>query len=227
VAAILRWAGTSAIERLFVALDKETVAGNRLALIRLLGRIGSAGLPAARERLKHKDWYVVRNACKLLGELKDPLLLEHVAPILEHHDERVQKAALRAVMDCKLPRRAAVIANALPLLPQQLLEDALCELMHQADVETLPGLENFFNSCSAKSGKVPRQVINVIAAVPQEQAVNLLSRISYNDTVDAALRRAAQEALSAWTARKANRFLGQDGEGVDASRHWATLGRTS
>jgi HEAT repeat protein len=227
VASILRWAGTNAIERLFVALDKEMVAGNRLALIRLLGRIGPSGLPAARERLKHKDWYVVRNACKLLGELKDPQLLEFITPVLEHHDQRVQKAALRAVMECKLPRRAAVIANALPLLPPELLEDALCELMHQADVESLHGLESFFNTCSAKSGRVPRQVINVIAAVPQEQAVNLLSRISYNETVDASLRRAAQEALSLWSARKANRFMVEDGNSVDTSQRWAELGRLS
>jgi HEAT repeat protein len=227
VSSILRWAGSSAIERLFVALDKEMVAVNRLALIRLLGRIGQTGLPAARERLKHKDWYVVRNACKLLGELKDPQLLEYVAPVLEHHDERVQKAALRAVMECKLPRRAAVIANALPLLPPELLEDALCELMHQADVEILPGLESFFNSCSAKSGRVPRQVINVIAAVPREQAVNLLSRISYNEAVDASLRRAAQEALSLWSARKANRSVGEERCGIDFSHRWATLTRTS
>ena len=227
VSSILRWAGTGAIERLFVALDKEMVAANRLALIRLIGRIGATGLPAARQRLKHKDWYVVRNACKLLGELKDPQLLEHIAPVLEHHDERVQKAALRAVMECKLPRRAVVIANALPLLPPQLLEDALCELMHQADEDSLPGLENFFNSCSARSGRVPRQVINVIAAVPQEQAVNLLARISYNETVDASLRRAAQEALSLWSARRANRFTVEEGRGVDLSHRWATLGRSS
>ncbi len=116
VAGILRWAGGGAIERLFAVLDKESTAANRLALMRLLARIGPAGLPPARQRLKHPEWYVVRNACKLLGELKDPELLEHIAPAFEHQDERVQKAALQAVKDSKLPRRAAVIANALPLL---------------------------------------------------------------------------------------------------------------
>jgi HEAT repeat protein len=225
VAGILRWAGTGAIERLFVALDKELVAGNRLALIRLLGRIGPAGLPAARERMKHKEWYVVRNACKLLGELKDPELLQHIAPVFENADERVKKAALQAVKESKLPGRAAVIANALPLLSPQLLEDALCELMHQADSESLPGLEKFFNSIAAKNGKALRLVINVIAAIPDEQAVNLLSKISYNEIIDAGLRKAAQEALSACAARKARRFLEPDG--IDLTRRWATISRSS
>jgi len=227
VAGILRWAGTGAIERLFVALDKESAAANRLALIRLLGRIGPAGLPAARQRLQHKEWYVVRNACKLLGELKDPELLEHIAPVLEHEDGRVQKAALQAVKESKLPRRAMVIANALPLLSPQLLEDALCELMHQASPESLPGLEKFFNSSAAQNSRILRLLINVIAAIPDEQAVNVLSKISYNESIDAALRKAAQEALAACATRKARRFLEPDADKVDLTRRWATLGRIS
>jgi HEAT repeat protein len=227
VAGILRWAGAGAIERLFVALDKELVAGNRLALMRLLGRIGPTGLPAARQRLQHKEWYVVRNACKMLGEMKDPELLEHIAPVLEHPDERVQKAALQAITESKLPRRAAVIANALPFLSSRLLEDALCELMHQADPESLPGLEKYFNSSAARNGKELRMLINIVAAIPQEQAANLLSKISYNESIDASLRKAAQEALSARAARKARRSLDPESDNVDLTRLWATLGRTS
>jgi hypothetical protein len=227
VAGILRWAGTGAIERLFVALDKESAAANRLALMRLLARIGPAGLPAARQRLQHKEWYVVRNACKLLGELKDPELLQYIVPVLEHQDERVQKAALQAVKESKLPGRAAVIANALPLLSPHLVEDSLCELMHQSSVDSLPGLEKFFNSSAAQNGKVLRLVINVIAAIPQEKAMNLLSKISYDGSIDAGLRKAAQEALSASAARKARKVLDPDGDGVDLMQHWATLGRTS
>jgi len=126
VAGILHWAGAGAIERLFVALDRESAAANRLALMRLLARIGPAGLPAARQRLQNKEWYVVRNACKILGELKDPELLQHIVPVFEHQDERVQKAALQAVKGSKLPGGAAVIANALPLLSPHLVEDSLC-----------------------------------------------------------------------------------------------------
>ncbi len=226
VAGILRWAGGGAIERLFAVLDRESTAANRLALMRLLARIGPAGLPPARQRLKHQEWYVVRNACKLLGELKDPELLEHIAPVFEHQDERVQKAALQAVKDSKLPRRAAVIANALPLLSPHLVEDALCELMHQADPEGLPGLEKYFSSPAAKNSNMLRLVINVIAAVPQEKAIPLLSKISYDESIDASLRKAAQEALATIAARKAVKFSEPDAD-IDVAQHWAAAGRTS
>ena len=226
VAGILRWAGAGAIERLFAVLDRESTAANRLALMRLLARIGPAGLPPARQRLKHQEWYVVRNACKLLGELKDPELLEHIAPVFEHQDERVQKAALQAVKDSKLPRRAAVIANALPLLSPHLVEDALCELMHQADPEGLPGLGKYFSSPAAKNSNMLRLVINVIAAVPQEKPIPLLSRISYDESIDAALRKAAQEALATIAARKAIKFSEPDAD-MDVAQHWAAAGRTS
>ena len=223
---ILRWAGVGAIERLFVVLDKEPTAANRLALMRLLSRIGPAGLPAARQRLKHQDWYVVRNACKLLGELKDPELLEHIAAVFEHQDERVQKAALQAVKDSKLPRRAAVIANALPLLSPHLVEDALCELMHQADPEGLPGLGKYFSSPAAKNNNMLRLVINVIAAVPQEKAVPLLSKISYDESIDAGLRKAAQEALATIAARQAIKVL-RTGRRHRCGPALAAAGRTS
>ena len=226
VAGILRWAGAGAMERLFAVLDKESTAANRLALMRLLARIGPAGLPPARQRLKHQEWYVVRNACKLLGELKDPELLEHIAPVFEHQDERVQKAALQAVKESKLPRRAAVIANALPLLSPHLVEDALCELMHQADPEGLPGLGKYFSSPAAKNSNMLRLVINVIAAVPQEKAVPLLSKISYDESIDAGLRKAAQEALATIAARKAIKFSEPDAD-MDVAQHWAAAGRTS
>jgi HEAT repeat protein len=228
VADILRWAGAGAIERLFVALDRESTAANRLALMRLLARIGPAGLPPARQRLTHKEWYVVRNACKMLGELKDPELLIHIVPVFEHEDERVKKAALQAVTESKLPKRAAVIANALPLLSPHLVEDALCELMHQADPESLPGLDKYFSAMApTKNSSVLRLVINVIAMVQQENAVHLLSKIFYNESIDAALRKAAQDAIAANAALKARKFLEPGVDSMDAAQHWAAAGRIS
>lgn len=207
VASVLRWAGSSAIERLFVALDHEQVAANRMALIRLLRRVGQAALPAARQRLQHQEWYVVRNSCKLLGELKDPELLTYIQPAFEHSDERVHKAAFQAVIESRLPGRAAVLANALPLLSPRLVEEALCELMHQADAESLPGLENYFNSAVAKNAKTLPLVINVISAIPQDEAGDLLARIAKNEKFSVELCSAARQALSFRAAQRVERFM--------------------
>lgn len=207
VAGVLRWAGAAAIERLFTALDTEQAAANRLALIRLLRRVGAAALPAARMRLTHKDWYVVRNSCKLLGELKDPELLQHIQTAFEHADERVHRAAFQAVIESKLPGRAAVIANALPLLSPRLVEEALCELMHQADVESLPGLENYFNSTAAKSARTLPLVINVISAMPHDKAGDLLASIAKNEKFSVEICNAARQALSFRAAQRVDRFM--------------------
>jgi len=208
VACVLRWADAGALERIFVALDNEPAAANRLAIMRLLGRIGHASLPAARQRLQHKDWFVVRNACKLLGELKDPELLLHIAPVFESSmfepkDERVQKSALRAVMDSRLPGKTALIANALPLLSRGLLEDALCELMYHADLESLPGLEKYCNSVVPGSNAPLMMVIKVVAAVTHDSARELLTRIAANDKFDDSVRGAALKAASSRSVRQA------------------------
>lgn len=207
VASVLHWAGSVAIERLFVALDHEQVAANRLALIRLLRRVGQAALPAARQRLQHQEWYVVRNSCKLLGELKDPELLTHIQPAFEHADERVHKAAFQALIESKLPGRAAVLANALPLLSPRLVEEALCELMHQADAESLTGLENYFNSAAAKNAKMLPLVINVISAIPQDKAGDLLASIAKNEKFSVEICNAARQALSFRAAQRVERFM--------------------
>lgn len=212
VAGVLRWAGGAAIERLFTALDTEQLAANRLALIRLLRRVGAVALPAARQRLKHKDWYIVRNSCKLLGELKDPELLQHIQPVFENIDERVQKAAFQAVIESRLPGRAAVIANALPLLSPRLVEEALCELMHQADAESLPGLENYFNSAAAKSARTLPLIINVISAMPHDKAGDLLASIAKNEKFSVELCNAARQALSFRAAQRVDRFMDRKDE---------------
>jgi hypothetical protein len=207
VASLLRWAGTGAIERLFTALDNESIAGNRMALMRLLRRLGPVALPAAQLRLQHKEWYVVRNSCKLLGELRDPELLKHIQPAFEHADERVHKAAFQAVIESRLPGRATVIANALPLLSPRLVEEALVELMHQADVESLTGLEAYFNSAAAKNAKTLPLVINVISAIPHEKAGDLLASIAKNEKFSVPVCEAARQALSFRAAQRVDQFM--------------------
>jgi len=196
VAGVLRWAGDGSMERLFTALDIEQIAANRLALIRLLSGVGPAALPIARQRMKHGEWYVVRNSCKLLGELKDPELLKYIQIAFKHEDDRVHKAAFQALMESRLPGRAAVLANALPLLSPRLVEEALVALMHQADAGSLPGLENYFNSAAEKNPMTLPLVIKVISAIPHDKAGDLLASIAKNEKFGAAICDAARQALS-------------------------------
>lgn len=199
--ALLRWAGPDAMERLFSRLDVEAVASNRLAMIRLLGRLGPMAVNAARQRLSRPEWYVVRNACKILNELKDPELLQHLAPVFENKDERVQKAALQAVIETRLPQRSAVIANALPLLSPALLEDAMLDLMYQAEPESLPGLERCYRLPLPTS--LLARLVSVIAAVQHQNAIFLLANICSNQQLPQLVRDAAAQAMEFRNSKKA------------------------
>jgi HEAT repeat protein len=203
VSVLLRWASPEAMERLFVRLDNEALAGPRLAMVRLLGRLGSSAIDAARRRLTSPEWYVVRNACKILGDLKDPDLLRHIGPAFENKDERVQKAALQAVIDSRLPGRAAAIANALPALAPSLVEDALLELMFEGDPQSLPGLERCYTL--PMQAPVLARIVNVIAAVQHQDAVFLLANICRREDLPQTVRSAALQAMEFRNSKKGQR----------------------
>lgn len=190
---VLRWAGPDAIERIFIALDSEVVAANRLALIRLLARLGPSALAPARKRLQRAEWYVVRNACKIIGELKDPELLQHIQPVFENKDERVQKAALQAVIDSHLPGVASTLALVLPQLSPVLLEEALYELMFFADPDSLPALESCF--ASPLPAALLWRLVSVVAAIQTTEADNLLAAIMNNPAMPQNVCAAAKRAM--------------------------------
>jgi HEAT repeats len=197
VTGLLRWTDPNTLERMFLRLDIEPLAANRLALIRLLGRVGPGGWSAARQRLHRPEWYVIRNACKLLGDLQDPELLDQLMPVFVHKDERVQKAAFQAIKESRLPKRKTVIAKVLPLLSPMLLEDALGELMYQPEPEVLPILEEYFNAPAPAGVWAMVRVVRVVAVMPQAPAAEALARIALNQKLDESVRKAAQGALAA------------------------------
>jgi len=97
-ATLLRFAAPASIESVFNHLIDERDARNRLGLIRLIGQLGAASIEVAYKYLKDERWYVVRNICGVLAELKDPDLADHIVPALENSDPRVQQAALKALV---------------------------------------------------------------------------------------------------------------------------------
>src|SRR6202142_272145 len=124
-ARLLRFAGPKGAESVFKRLNEETDAKNRLALVRLIGQMGSEGIAVAYKFLKDERWYVVRNICVALGDLKDPDLADHIVPALEHPDERVQQAALKALVNSRTVRAAPVMAASLSKLTPKVLDQAL------------------------------------------------------------------------------------------------------
>jgi hypothetical protein len=194
-ATLLRFSAPASIESVFNHLIDERDARNRLALIRLIGQLGTASIEVAYKYLKDERWYVVRNICGVLAELKDPDLADHILPALEHNDPRVQQAALKALVRSRTVRAAPVLAGSLPKLAPNILDEALDELMFLRHPKTIPGLEAFV--CTAGSNiAASRKAIQVLAAVDVDEALESLARLLRNDDLDSAVRRAALHALS-------------------------------
>jgi len=193
-AALFRWSGPVGIEKLFLRLQDEKTAANRMMLMRFIAQTGHAGLEVARKRLSDERWYVVRNACQVLGELKDPELVQQLTPILRHADDRVQKAAADVLVKSRLPARAPVFAEALPYLRANTLEHALDELMFLKNAAALPALDQFIFKGSPK-GKVLEKAVYAVTNIPGEAAQEVLARVLADAGLEVPARRLALQAL--------------------------------
>lgn len=205
-ATLLRFGAPASVESVFANLIKEQDAKNRLAMVRLVGLLGKASTEVAYKYLNDERWYVVRNICGVLAELKDPDLADHIAPALQHADPRVQQAALKALINSRTVRAAPVLAAALPKLAPKVLDEALDELMFLRHVKTISGLEEFICS-GGGSPAASRKVIQVLGCIDDDEALNALERIFCVEELDSRMRRAALAVLYKHPSPHATKLL--------------------
>lgn len=193
---LLRYSAPASIENVFNHLINERDARNRLGLIRLIGQLGHASIEVAYKYLKDDRWYVVRNICGVLSELKDPDLADHIVPALEHPDPRVQQAALKALIHSRTVRAAPVLAASLPKLAPNVVDEALNELIFLRHVKTVTGLEEFIRF-STDNVAGSKKAIQVLANIEDDEALQALARIAGNDALERGIRITALQALTA------------------------------
>ena len=206
-AVLFRWSGPAGVEKLFLRLQDEKTAANRMMLMRFIAQTGHVGLDAAHKRLSDERWYVVRNACQVLGEIKDPELLQNLAPVLRHTDDRVQKAAADVLIKSRIPARALVFAEALPHFRANNLEHVLDELMFLKNPATLPALEQFiFGEAHAKT-KVLEKAVQAVGNIPGDASLEVLSRVLGGAGFEAPVRKLALHALVRAKSEHSQRLL--------------------
>jgi HEAT repeat protein len=193
-ASLLRFSAPGSIVSVFNHLVEERDARNRLALVRLVGLLGSASLQVAYKYMSDERWYVVRNICGVLAELKDPDLADHITPALEHPDARVQQAALKALITSRTVRAAPVLATSLSKLAPNVVDEALDELMFLRHIKTIPGLEEFIANHKANPVSA-RKALQVLAAIDDDEALHALARLFHREELDSKIRRIALTTL--------------------------------
>ncbi len=195
VVSILRLMGRLGAEKIFLRLEEEKVASNRLALIRLIGQMGTVAHEVARSKLRDERWYVVRNACLVLNETHDPEIIQDLRETLRHADERVQEAAFQVITKSKAAGRSAALADALPQLKPHVLEEVLKELRFMKSPESAPGLEAFITQQEERL-REKEEAMRALAAISGEGAADAMARILKNADIPPAIRRIAIKTLS-------------------------------
>lgn len=187
---LLRYAAPASIESVFARLIVDEDAKNRLSLVRLVAQLGKAAVDIACRYLEDERWYVVRNMCGVLTEIKDPKLVEHVAPALRHPDARVQKAALKALVKSRDTEATMVLAAGLPKLAPEILDEALDELLYLRHPGAIADLESFVSGRHGNLSSM-KKAVQALSSIDDDAAVYALARLFRMEELDNAIRRAA------------------------------------
>lgn len=205
-ATLLRFAAPGSIESVFARLIVDEDARNRLSLVRLVSQLGKGSVDVACRYLEDERWYVVRNMCGVLAEIKDPKLVEHIAPALRHPDARVQKAALKALVKSRDAEAAMVLAAALPKLAPEILDEALDELLYLRHEGAIADLETFV---SGRHGNLAcmKKAVQALGSIEDDAAVYALARLFRLEELDGAVRRASLAAVGKHKSSIAHNLL--------------------
>jgi HEAT repeat protein len=130
-----------------------------------------------------------------LADLKDPDLADHIVPALEHPDERVQQAALKALVNSRTMGAAPVLSLSLAKLSPKVLDQALDEMMFMRQVKTIAGLEAFVGAATAANVAAARKAIQVMACIDDDEALHAMARLFRIEKLDSRIRRAALTAI--------------------------------
>ena len=209
IASLLRLVDTAAAEIVFRMLEEERSATGRSRLLHIARQLGDGAFRAARSRLADERWYVVRNACTVLGALNDPELATNLDSALRHTDSRVQQAALTALLRSTVAGRGAALVNALPALPPHLQETVLDELLLLKDATALDPLEGFLLRNTTVRTGVLEKALRALIAIPDERIVEVLNSVLLHGEAPPSLRKTAYFALKNSSYPSAQQKLAQ------------------
>ena len=167
----------AAMERVVERLEGESDPAARIRILRLAGKFRHSGVYIAVRRLQDERWFFVRNSCQLLGEMGDPDLVAHLAPVLKHPDERVQQAAFQILQKSHLPGRIRAYAQALPALALAILDTALDEIMFSLDPACIEGLRSLIMENRPDRARFITRALQVALIIDASGCADLIAHV--------------------------------------------------
>ena len=184
----------AAMERVVERLESERDAAKRIRILKLAGQFRHSGIHIAVRRLQDERWFFVRNSCQLLGEMGDPDLVAHLAPLLKHSDERVQQAAFQTLQKSHLPTRIRAYAEALPVLTPLALDPALDEIMFSLDPACLAGLGKLIMENRPDNAKFVTKALQIALIIDASGCTELIAYVLSAPEIPEAARVLARAA---------------------------------
>ena len=174
--------------------------------MRLAGQLGKGSIEVAHKYLTDERWYVVRNMCGVLADIKDPDLGDHIAPVMRHPNTRVQQAALKALVKSRITQTAPILAASLSHLAPEVLDEALDELRFLKDARAVADLESFISSRKGNAG-VLKKAVQALGSIKEDEALYALTRLFRMEELDRGIRRAVLNAISSNSSPVAENLL--------------------
>jgi|GEM_PF-1119404 HEAT repeat protein len=110
---IIRLVGGRGVDRVVETLGQERQMSKRLRLFRALTELGEVALEPLRKSLLDPRWYLVRNAVKVLSDLKDARSVPSFLGLLAHPEARVRREVVQALGRIATPRAQEGVLKAL------------------------------------------------------------------------------------------------------------------
>lgn len=94
---LLDYLGDRVVEHLFLRLEMENSRPMRMFFLGLFREFGDKVIPVLQRKMKHRDWFVVRNAVHILGNLDTDVAMDSLITLLDYPDMRVRREVVRAI----------------------------------------------------------------------------------------------------------------------------------
>ncbi len=173
----LRMLGPAAAAQLVERLEAEKDRIRRGRLLEALKSCGSIAEAPLLESLKSAEWFVVRNALVVLGEVSSVDRLPEILGALKHRDARVVRAAVRAAgrvggRQSEAPL-VAMLPSAEPATQLEILF-VLGELKAKGAVNAVAGLARLKGKLKPGQDKVRDKAVETLGALGSAAAIPVL-----------------------------------------------------
>ena len=176
---VLAFLEDKATPRVMQLLSLEKLAANRKLLASVLVKSGRSAVPVLQEHLFDDRWYVVRNAIAILGEIRDPDSLVHIAPHLQHKDIRVRRETIRALTKVGGQRAIKILLHATESSDQELRRQALLSLGAIRAASAVPTLIKIVRKSgwNRASVELKKDAIRSLGEIRSADAIPVLRKI--------------------------------------------------